>query len=142
MGQGKQTGHARYRKFANMAMVTDGLSNTVAIAERYRACNRADGSAGRVTWHAPNSGAGDPVFAWNLNPLTGIPAGNTSPVELPQFAPFMAACRATTTQSYHLGGNNITLADGSVRTVTREVSQTTWQRAVVLDDGDVLGADW
>jgi len=37
---------------------------------------------------------------------------------------------------------NVGLADGSVRTVSIAVSQTTWQAALTPNGGEVLGSDW
>ena len=45
-------------------------------------------------------------------------------------------------QSYHPGVMNIALMDGSVRTITADLSQRTWSNALNPADGQVLGPDW
>lgn len=48
-------------------------------------------------------------------------------------------------QNPHAGGMNVTLGDGSVRSVSRGISATTWARACDPRDGDGgvgLGSDW
>ncbi len=37
---------------------------------------------------------------------------------------------------------NVSMYDGSVRTVTVDISKTTWQAAMTPSNGDILGADW
>ena len=36
----------------------------------------------------------------------------------------------------------VALGDGSVRTVSRDISGNTWLNACIPDDGNVLGGDW
>jgi hypothetical protein len=132
LGQfGVRTG-ARARVLTNALAVTDGLSNTIAYAERYRMCKTV--SLGRMTWAGVKTGATDPTFAWH-NPYTTIP--------YPQFTtPQAADCIPETNQSYHPGVVMVALLDGSNRPVGSSVSQGTWQKACSLDDGQVLGSDW
>ena len=61
---------------------------------------------------------------------------------LPQWNATPATCNPGQVQSYT--GNDIQLAmgDGSVRTVNSGVSLTSWQFAVLPDDGQVLGDDF
>jgi prepilin-type processing-associated H-X9-DG protein len=44
--------------------------------------------------------------------------------------------------SPHTGGINAAMADGSVKFVSRGVSNATWAAAVTPDGGEVLGSDW
>jgi prepilin-type N-terminal cleavage/methylation domain-containing protein/prepilin-type processing-associated H-X9-DG protein len=48
----------------------------------------------------------------------------------------------TAARSYHSGGVNALLMDGSVRFVTNSVSLTTWRSAATVGGGEVLGSDW
>jgi prepilin-type N-terminal cleavage/methylation domain-containing protein len=44
---------------------------------------------------------------------------------------------------FHGGpGMNVLRGDGSVRFVTSSISRVTWARALIPDDGQVLGSDW
>ncbi|WP_143392856.1 H-X9-DG-CTERM domain-containing protein [Fimbriiglobus ruber] len=45
-------------------------------------------------------------------------------------------------QTLHTGVMNVALGDGSVRTVSASISQTTWSYACDPQDGNVLGSDW
>jgi prepilin-type N-terminal cleavage/methylation domain-containing protein len=47
-----------------------------------------------------------------------------------------------TARSYHTGGVNTVLMDGSVRFLTNGVSAATWQAAGTRAGGEVLGGDW
>jgi prepilin-type N-terminal cleavage/methylation domain-containing protein len=47
-----------------------------------------------------------------------------------------------TTRSYHTGGINALLMDGSVRFVTNAISQATWRAVGTRAGGEVLGGDW
>lgn len=46
------------------------------------------------------------------------------------------------TRSYHTGGINTLLMDGSVRFVTNSISQATWRAVGTRAGGEVLGIDW
>lgn len=45
-------------------------------------------------------------------------------------------------RSYHTGGVNAALCDGSVRFVTNSISATTWTALSTIAGGDILGSDW
>jgi prepilin-type N-terminal cleavage/methylation domain-containing protein len=141
LGQGQNATFARYRRYTTAATATDGLSNTIAHVERYRLCNRLDGSVGRNNWLAAGLGPQDCSFAFEADPFTGVPAGNVG-ILPPQFTPPLEACDPNKAQGLHPGVMNVSLLDGSVRTVTSGLTQLTWQRVLVPDDGQVLGADW
>ena len=59
-----------------------------------------------------------------------------------QPAPFLGNCDPTRTATAHPGGIQVGLADGSVRTLTRSMSNDTWWAAVTPSGGEVLGSDW
>jgi prepilin-type processing-associated H-X9-DG protein len=46
-----------------------------------------------------------------------------------------------TARSYHTGGVNVLLMDGSVRFVTDSVSQAAWRAAATRSGGEPLGLD-
>lgn len=44
--------------------------------------------------------------------------------------------------SYHMGGVNVVLCDGSVRFVTNSISIATWRAVGTRNGGEVVGSDW
>ena len=56
--------------------------------------------------------------------------------------PFEGNCDPTRASTSHGGGIQVGLADGSVRTLSSGVSDTTWWNAVTPSGGEVLGPDW
>jgi hypothetical protein len=60
----------------------------------------------------------------------------------PQFNPPVNSCNPCQLNSSTTGGILVSLFDGSTRMVPQGISQTTWQYAVVPNDGLVLGPDW
>jgi prepilin-type N-terminal cleavage/methylation domain-containing protein len=63
-------------------------------------------------------------------------------VPLPQVRPTPTQCIPLRMQGFSSGGIQVLLMDGSVRGVGPGVSQLTWARAIMPDDGGVLGNDW
>ncbi|HJZ57186.1 MAG TPA: hypothetical protein VKE74_19610, partial [Gemmataceae bacterium] len=56
--------------------------------------------------------------------------------------PSGAACDPDLPQSFYPSGTLVGLADGSVRSVSTAISPVTWRRALIPNDGEVLGPDW
>jgi prepilin-type N-terminal cleavage/methylation domain-containing protein len=63
-------------------------------------------------------------------------------VTLPQNAPPKILCDPKRLQAFNTGTIQVLMCDGSVRPVSVSISQLTWARAIVPDDGGVLGNDW
>ena len=59
-----------------------------------------------------------------------------------QPTPYLGNCDPTRASTAHPGGMQVSLADGSVRTLAPSMSGTTWWAAVTPADGEVLGSDW
>jgi prepilin-type N-terminal cleavage/methylation domain-containing protein len=75
-----------------------------------------------------------------LNKLSGYSswwAGSS-----PQLSPPVENCDPKRLQAMAGGQIQVLLMDGSVRGVSANASQVTWVRALVPDDGGVLGNDW
>jgi prepilin-type N-terminal cleavage/methylation domain-containing protein len=107
----------------------DGTSNTIVFAERYSVCNGV-----QRNW-AEDAGAG-----FTCQTPFGICIYTTA---LPQWRPTDAVCNPNgMVQSYSAGGIQVGLGDGSVRSVTPDISATTWADALTPADGNPLGPDW
>src|SRR5207237_496928 len=61
---------------------------------------------------------------------------------LPQIKPTQQLCQSNAAQGNHTGQVMCLLMDGSVRGVTTGITQTTWNNALLPDDGNALGSDW
>jgi prepilin-type N-terminal cleavage/methylation domain-containing protein len=124
--------------FHQRAIIPDtfkkGTANTILFAERYAIC--PDQVLGRNAWMAiandPNNALTSPNFGWEL-PAKAL---------LPQIRPAQANCDPARPQSPHFEGIVVGLADGSARSVSGEISQTTWANALIPDKGQPLGPDW
>jgi len=139
----------------------DGTSNTVMFAERYRYCNPSWGGHtdpvwAASVWYTPNSLWALGMFGWNNQPFLSVawgwgagnqPSytsnGNGGGGNIPfQVAPLPTACNWYVTQSGHTGTMNVTLGDGSCRSISPSISTTTWYYACTPSDGTPLGPDW
>jgi prepilin-type N-terminal cleavage/methylation domain-containing protein len=82
-----------------------------------------------------------PDYPIDLRP--GSPTYGTSPyLGAIQVAPPIKLCDPTRLTSFNAGGMQVLLMDGSARSVSPGISLTTLARAIVANDGLVLGNDW
>lgn len=115
--------------------VTDGLTNTVMLAEvmqgqasDLRGFQWWGDAAGVSTFAPPNTTIPDQIYTpgyCNNLPAQGLPCVGTGG------AVFYSRSR-------HTGGVNVTLGDASVRFVTNSVNPTTWQNMGPISDGAVI----
>jgi len=154
-----------------LTSLVDGTSNTIFFAESYAVCGPPGGSTGsqyvELIWGEDGQNSGpiaqnyntnvffSPTF-WNSgrtyvgdnpNSYTGGPPGTPATqtglgTPLPQFSPAPAQCDPKRVQGFSSGGIQVGMADGSVRSVSSKISQTTWGQAVEPKDGQPLGSDW
>jgi prepilin-type N-terminal cleavage/methylation domain-containing protein/prepilin-type processing-associated H-X9-DG protein len=129
------------------ASFPDGTSNTVFFAEKCSGCgifSQPDGGGNLwAGWTAP---------IWEVMPIFAIPGyggqyydqGTPPQVYLWQQSPtpWATNCDPYRPSTFHTGGMNVSLMDGSVRFLGSGVSQATWSLAVNNQDGLVLGSDW
>jgi type II secretory pathway pseudopilin PulG len=129
----------------------DGTANTILFAEHYAVCDTVT-----FVWDENMGGllGRSALFAVNVRPVTqGDPPvtvadepGKTFQVRpCPKPATECGSwerCDIMLAQTPHRGGMLVAMADGSVRTVSPTVSETTFWAAVTPAAGDVLGSDW
>jgi prepilin-type N-terminal cleavage/methylation domain-containing protein/prepilin-type processing-associated H-X9-DG protein len=138
------------------ADITDGTSNTMAVAEYLRGVpglpssdwrggfytNRAGAQFLYVT-NTPNSSAPDVSIDYAAG-FCG-PGANLPLMNLPcvgDNSNNFGGNNYSSPRSRHAGGVNVALCDGSVRFVTDSVSLSTWQGLGYISDGQVLGSDY
>ena len=63
-------------------------------------------------------------------------------ITLPQTKPNKNDCNPRRLQSLTSGGIQVGMVDGSVRSVSTDVSLVSWAYAITPDDGQILGSDW
>jgi prepilin-type N-terminal cleavage/methylation domain-containing protein len=131
-----------------MGNIPDGTSNTIALVEAsgcfpgYPAIDPQSGTPENyMTWDYPAYPNTMGPYWPNPDELPGQ-RNYTGLFALPQMSVTPVTADPNLCQSYHTGVMNIALMDGSVRTISSGLSQTTWTNALRPDDGQVLGPDW
>ena len=103
---------------------SDGMSNTILIAEKLDRC----GSGGNQ-WARPTPDLFCPVFAaWSFDVF--------------QHRPTPGTCDPRRASTDNDGGLLVGLADGSSRSIAPGISPTTWWAACTPRGGEVPGSDW
>jgi prepilin-type N-terminal cleavage/methylation domain-containing protein len=113
--------------------IPDGSSNQVAIVERFGNFNASYPNYGNLLIHPA-----DPMH-WGWNQWGSI--YGAWGLNQPQISPTLAQAHYNTANTMH-SSLQVLLLDGSVRGVSASVSPTTWQRACIPEDGNVLANDW
>jgi hypothetical protein len=153
------------------ATFPDGTSQSIGYMERYAICGDSSKATGQYyvehIWGEDGQNCNIIGQAHNQNIFfmpaywgaSGSSSGNgqdppaadypydktlftSKYILLPQFRPSLVQCETHRVQGLSAGGILVLLMDGSVRNVGSGVSQATWWRAIVPNDGQVLGNDW
>jgi prepilin-type N-terminal cleavage/methylation domain-containing protein/prepilin-type processing-associated H-X9-DG protein len=127
--------------------ITDGSSNTVAASELISGPDNTNDGRGtawydwgvQYTHHRPpNTKVPDAIYpdSYCVNTKKGAPCvGNTN-------GPAKSWCQQDyAARSYHPGGVNVMMADGSVRFAKDTISLGTWQAIASINAGEVVSAD-
>jgi prepilin-type processing-associated H-X9-DG protein len=125
----------------DFSMITDGTSNTLAVSEGikgtgqnndYRGCILWDNSPGALvmSYYTPNTTQPDCIMASLYNSSFNIPKGPIS-TATPSW-PFDQKAYA---RSYHSGGVNVCMGDGSCRFAMDSVSPNIWRGLGTIANG-------
>jgi prepilin-type N-terminal cleavage/methylation domain-containing protein len=136
----KQGPYATYGCRYRIGNIPDGSSNTVLLGEKNAQVNF-------WSWPINYQVIWSPLFGAVLkNPMDADPyvywSQFTTDGRDPPIRDVPGNWRFTRANSVHQGGMVTALADGSVRTVSYNLSNATWLNALMPDDGKVLGPDW
>jgi prepilin-type N-terminal cleavage/methylation domain-containing protein/prepilin-type processing-associated H-X9-DG protein len=146
-GNVKQASVFTYGKGVPISSITDGTSNTMAVAEYLRGVDDYDARTVFTTNRAgaqflyvrltPNSSAADCL----LNYPTFCPApnggSNNDPSQNLPCAPSDGSQDFASPRSHHPGGVNVGLCDGSVQFIRDSIDIAAWQRLGWIADGYV-----
>jgi prepilin-type N-terminal cleavage/methylation domain-containing protein/prepilin-type processing-associated H-X9-DG protein len=127
-----------------IADITDGTSNSVALAEALGGMSETD--ARGFIWG--DQAAFQFLFA-ELAPNSKLPdrcpnanQGCRSVQNTDQFRPWVSAATGTETcasRSLHAGGVHVLLADGSARFVSDNIALPTWRALLTIGSGETIG---
>lgn len=152
-----------YTSTVRLPTMKDGTSATVLVAEKLAACQRVNDTtvttneAGNI-WSYPPSVDWSPYFAWNHSSyITGTTSGQPlylknwdqtpqirprSPLSTTaELTPAPDVCDTSRPSTSHNRAALVAMADGSVRSVSGNVTQPAWLSAVLTDDGVVGNLD-
>jgi prepilin-type N-terminal cleavage/methylation domain-containing protein len=118
--------------------IPDGNSNTIGFGEGYAACNGISGTQAGICWAWPGID-----WSWQWTPvLANTKTWGPIAFGVPQLGPTQLTCLKYLSQANHTGQVQVGMMDGSVRGVSGNITQLTWQHAWTPDDGLTLGSDW
>jgi prepilin-type processing-associated H-X9-DG protein len=145
--------------------IADGTSNTAAFSERAKGdfnnavvtpatdlmqppgapptdadsaaniCASFDASNLLYQWRSDFGAYWIQTYHWTLYQHVGLPNARSCAF------PKNGTC-AMSANSYHMGGVNLLLCDGSVRFVSNSISMSTWRALGTRNGGEVLGSDY
>jgi len=119
----------------NIGNIPDGSSNTVGIVERFAYYKAYDWAP---LWNHP----ADPAHHGEYHQWSHSYGRFGSNPYMPQFGVKPNQAHPYYPNSGHSTTIQVAMMDGSVKSVSGGVSQTTWDRAVLPDDGQSLGNNW
>jgi prepilin-type N-terminal cleavage/methylation domain-containing protein len=130
--------------YRTIEKITDGASNTLMFGERYAQC-----SSGGSLWayrHIDPAATGPAYPGWShmsFFPTNWASNNQSTPYTTvpPQSVPTVANCSPYNLQAFSQSGCQVSMCDGSVRTVKPSVSSAVWFAVCWPDDGQTIG-DW
>ncbi|MBI1830941.1 MAG: DUF1559 domain-containing protein, partial [Planctomycetes bacterium] len=137
--------------------ISDGLSNTVLMGERYPLCTNASFPVGGSAWAysalsspalpAPMGPPPLPIYPGiQISFFAAFPGGATAigPASIfqQQPFPFQGSCDPMRAASPHSGGMQALIADGGVRTINSGISPDIWWFIMTPSGGEAVSGDW
>jgi hypothetical protein len=123
--------------------IPDGLSNTIMFGERYGLCgyymNVPTNGLGGTAWDWWGFDSDQPAFAISFAPYA---IGPTSKFQHRPSTMDPLQCDVFLASTPHTSGMQVCLADGSVRTISAQITPDTWWAACTPYGGEKLGPDW
>ena len=128
---------------SQLQTISDGTSNTMLFAEKYRRCGSNGSLYGHGSWNVPwmslfayGNRAGTTAYASNSNPAGSVGAASKF---LVQPNPYATACNPSVPSSPHSGIIQVGLADGSVKGLSSGIAGATWWGLCTTNGGEALG---
>lgn len=118
------------------ATFTDGTSNVIIFATKYAVCGE-----GGSQYAADPMSKFAPFFGMNAATEKASPDSAKATFQLAPKGK-ECSCSPPMAQSFTKDGIVIGLGDASTRFLRSSISDETWNRALCLNDGNVLGDDW
>jgi len=122
----------------NLAAIPDGTSNTILYAEKRAGCD----FKGTTYYQSGNLWSHGWWAAQWMATFGNTDIYGANAWLVPQAQPTDSNCQDGRPTAFTASGCLIGMADGSVRSVSTSVSQTTWQAAMTPNGGEVLGSNW
>src|SRR5262249_5668662 len=129
----------------------DGQANTIMFAEKYGRCKLLSPNIdGASLWaYSDFSQRYMPAFALYVTPgkpgaalYNDINAIGFNSKFLLQPNPYLSNCNPLRASTGHSGGMNVSLGDGSARSISSSISGQSWWHAITPSSGEVLKGDW
>jgi prepilin-type N-terminal cleavage/methylation domain-containing protein len=123
-----------------LADFSDGLSNSIFVAEKPIAVGREGAEGGdNENWH--NSGWDEDNIRWHFAPSADADKAKTPPFYPPSDPNATASLWRRNFGSRHTGGFSAVFGDGSVKFIKFGVDPEAFMRACVIDDGGTFNHD-
>ncbi len=122
--------------------ITDGTSNTILLTEKYSRCTNKAYPEGGSFWAYAVVG----TLAQPLHPGVWISWNDYSVRDSSMFQvqprPWIGNCDPTLAATPHSNGIVVCMADGTVRTISQNITGTVWWALGTPSAGDQPGSDW